>query len=271
MDSTPLVKVNNLSFSYPDANPIFKNFDLTIQSGEFIALLGSNGSGKSTLSRVIIGLVDEENITEGNVEKNGKISMVFQNPERQFVGATVEDDIAFGLENLKIPTEQMPQIINQALKMVDMQDYKQRPVENLSGGQQQRVAVASTIVLNPNLIIFDEATSMLDPDGRSRILELIKQLQIDNPKLAIIMITHNMDEAAQTDRTIILNDGEIVADGKTKTILNDINLLEQNNLQLTTVNQFKTELIKVGIDLPLKIQESNSIEEISAWLSDLNK
>lgn len=271
MDSTPLVKVNNLSFSYPGANPIFKNFDLTIQSGEFIALLGSNGSGKSTLSRVIIGLVDEENITEGNVEKNGKISMVFQNPERQFVGATVEDDIAFGLENLKIPTEQMPQIINQALKMVDMQDYKQRPVENLSGGQQQRVAVASTIVLNPNLIIFDEATSMLDPDGRSQILELIKQLQIDNPKLAIIMITHNMDEAAQTDRTIILNDGEIVADGKTQIILNDIDLLEQNNLQLTTVNQFKTELIKAGMDLPLKIQESNSIEEISAWLSDLNK
>ena len=271
MSSTPIVKINDLTFNYPVSDPIFKNFDLTVNAGEFIALLGSNGSGKSTLSRLIVGLVDEENITEGVIEKNGKVSMVFQNPERQFVGATVEDDIAFGLENLKIPTEQMPTIIDNALKMVDMQDYKERPVENLSGGQQQRVAIASTVVLNPNLIIFDEATSMLDPEGREQILDLIKQLRKNNKDLAVIMITHNMDEASESSRTIILNNGKIVADEKTDNILNDIKLLEKNNLQLTTVNQFKNELNKASVKLPKNIQESSSINKITAWLSSSNK
>lgn len=271
MSSTPIVTIENLTFNYSDSKPVFKDFSLKIDQGEFIALLGSNGSGKSTLARIMIGLVDEQDIADGTIEKNGKIGMVFQNPERQFVGATVEDDIAFGLENLQIPADQMPKLVNQGLKMVDMSQYKERPVENLSGGQQQRVAIASTVVLNPNLIIFDEATSMLDPQGRSQILKLIAQLRQDNQDLSIIMITHNMDEAAITGRTIILNNGKIKADGNTEDILNDIELLEANNLQSTTINQLKEELKKADIQIPKDIQDSQSLDQLTKWLSNLNK
>lgn len=271
MSPTPIVTIENLSFNYSDSKPVFKDFSLKIEQGQFIALLGSNGSGKSTLARIIIGLVDDQDLAAGRVVKNGKIGMVFQNPERQFVGATVEDDVAFGLENLQIPSDQMPELVNQGLKMVDMEQFKERPVENLSGGQQQRVAIASTIVLNPNLIIFDEATSMLDPQGRSQVLNLIAQLRQENKNLSIIMITHNIDEAAITDRTIILNNGQIKADGKTADILNDIQLLEENNLQSTTINQLKEELYKADILLPEDIQASQSLEQLTKWLSNLNK
>ena len=178
-----IIQIKNISFNYPEQEKLFNDFSMNIQEGKWTAIIGQNGSGKSTLARLIDGLivlksgqivVDGLTVNDANIfDIRNKIGMVFQNPEDQFVGATVEDDVAFGLENRRVPREQMHQIVEQSLRQVGMWDFRDRIPANLSGGQKQRVAIAGIIALSPKIIILDEATSMLDPRGRQNILKLV--------------------------------------------------------------------------------------------------
>ncbi len=214
-----IIEVNKISYNYPERSLLFDNLSLNVREGEWLALIGQNGSGKSTLARLIDGLlvlksgaitVDGLPVNDENInEIRNRIGIVFQNPEDQFVGATVEDDVAFGLENRQVPREQMHEIVEKSLKSVGMWQFRERIPANLSGGQKQRVAIAGIIALHPKIIILDEATSMLDPQGRNDILQLVRDLKEDN-HLTVISITHDIDEAAGADRVVILNQGQII-------------------------------------------------------------
>ncbi len=216
-----IIQIKNISFNYPEQEKLFNNFSMNIQEGKWTAIIGQNGSGKSTLARLIDGLivlksgqiiVDGLTVNDTNIfEIRNKIGMVFQNPEDQFVGATVEDDVAFGLENRQVPREQMHQIVEQSLRQVGMWDFRDRIPANLSGGQKQRVAIAGIIALSPKIIILDEATSMLDPRGRQDILKLVNQIKREN-NLTVISITHDIDEAAGADQVIVVNQGSTILD-----------------------------------------------------------
>ena len=194
------------------------NVNLDIKEGQFIAILGHNGSGKSTTVRLIDGLlaaesgdifVENELLTEDNVWNiRQKIGMVFQNPDNQFVGATVEDDVAFGLENKGIPLEEMQSRVKEALQLVGMSDFADREPSRLSGGQKQRVAIAGAIAMRPNIIILDEATSMLDPEGRLELIQTIKEIR-DQYNMTVISITHDLDEVALSDRVLVMKRGKV--------------------------------------------------------------
>jgi energy-coupling factor transport system ATP-binding protein len=235
-----LIEIKNLSFSYLEDSPTLQNVSLSIQKGEWVSILGHNGSGKSTLSKLIIGLlkadegeiiVDGVTLTEETVnEVRKKIGIVFQNPDNQFVGVTVEDDIAFGMENLCFERSDMLSKIVEYATKVNMADYLKKEPHALSGGQKQRVAIAGILAMNTDIIIFDEATSMLDPKGRDQMMEYIKSLK--DQGVTIITITHDMKEAILSDKIIILKEGEVLASGETKTIMNDKVLLNKSNLEL---------------------------------------
>jgi len=235
-----IIEINGLSFSYRENLPALHNVNLTIKKGEWVSILGHNGSGKSTLAKLIIGLlkadegeiyVDNVLLTEETVhEIRRKIGIVFQNPDNQFVGVTVEDDIAFGMENLNFERLDMIKKIAEFSKKVDMFEYLKKEPHALSGGQKQRVAIAGILAMDTDIIIFDEATAMLDPKGRESIMKYIRELNKDGK--TIITITHDMKEAVNSDKIIILKDGEVLAIGETNTILNDKETLNASNLEL---------------------------------------
>ena len=263
-----IIKIEDLTFSYNEDTEVLKNVNLEINRGEWVSILGHNGSGKSTLSKLIIGLlkassgsitVDGEVLSYDTVHSiREKIGIVFQNPDNQFVGVTVEDDIAFGMENLGIERNEMISKIQEFSKKVDMYEYLNKAPHELSGGQKQRVAIAGILAMGTDIIIFDEATSMLDPKGRDSVLSFIQELK--NQGITIITITHEMKEALYSDRIVILKEGKVVADGIAKDVLQDKATLNSSNLELL---------------LPLKLiyhmQEENiqnkEIEEILWQLS----
>ena len=226
-----MIKIENLDFKYANSDSYaLKNLSINIPHGKFIAVLGHNGSGKSTLSKILVGLYKP---TNGKVTIDGitisqktlrlirkKIGIVFQNPENQFVGSTVEDDIAFGLENKQMTRQQMQKTVLKYAKIVNMETLLEHEPSSLSGGQKQRVAIASTLALDPKIIIFDEVTSMLDPKGKIEVINIIKKIQTDSSK-TLISITHDMDEAILADEIIVLANGKLVASGDPKTILNN--------------------------------------------------
>ncbi|CAM9093482.1 energy-coupling factor transporter ATPase [Mycoplasma marinum] len=226
-----MIKVKNLSFKYSDANSnALTNINFTMPRGKYIAIVGHNGSGKSTLSKILVGLYKP---TEGSViiddivmskktlrEIRSKIGIVFQNPDNQFIGSTVEDDIAFGLENKRLRREEMKKVVAELSEKVGMGSFLEREPQTLSGGQKQRVAIASTLALDPEVIIFDEVTSMLDPKGKREVLELIREIQSTRQK-TLISITHNMDEAIMADEILVFSQGELIASGKPSEILNN--------------------------------------------------
>jgi energy-coupling factor transport system ATP-binding protein len=269
--------VHNLTYQYDDssdANALFQSFSLSIQKGERVAIVGHNGSGKSTLAKLFLGLLAPtagdiqifgETLTADNVlYLRQKIGMVFQNPDNQFVGATVEDDVAFGLENHQVPHEQMQSRIDAALETVGMQAFKNREPHTLSGGQKQRVALASVLALAPDIIILDEATAMLDPIGRDMMMQVLANLQATRPQLTLIAITHDMDEAALADRVIVLDDGEVIADGTPQHVFSQATLLQENGLDLPFASALQTQLVHA----PKHYQTE---EELVAWLLSLNK
>ncbi len=235
-----IIEIKGLSFSYREGFPALSNINLTIKKGEWVSILGHNGSGKSTLAKLIIGLLkaDKGNIFVNNMllteetvhDIRKRIGIVFQNPDNQFVGVTVEDDIAFGMENLNFDRIDMINKIEEYSKKVDMFEYLKKEPHALSGGQKQRVAIAGILAMNTDIIIFDEATSMLDPTGRESIMKYIRKLYQDGK--TIITITHDMKEAVNSDKIIILKDGEILKIGETNTILNDKKTLNKSNLEL---------------------------------------
>lgn len=234
------VSFKNVSFKYDDDSIVLKDFNLAINDGEMVAILGHNGSGKSTIAKIIMGLLE---INSGEIYINDKLlnqdtieecrnhmSIIFQNPDNQFVGVTVNDDIAFGLENKCVSREEMINRINKYLKLVSMECFGDRSPEELSGGQKQRVAIAGALAMETELMIFDESTSMLDPKGTKEVNQMIKQIKNEQNK-TIIVITHNLEEASYADRVIVLNGGQIVADGTPKEVFKQEKVLEESGLK----------------------------------------
>ena len=263
-----VLEVKNLNASYSDDQRVLNNVSFSIKQGDYVSILGHNGSGKSTLAKVIMGLVPNFN---GEIIINGlalnkenirairkEISMVFQNPDNQFIGTTVEDDIAFGLENRRVPHNEMADIVEEFANKVGMGDFLNKEPNNLSGGQKQRVAIAGVLALNPKIIIFDEATSMLDPKGKKEIHELIQKVREHNPDLTCISITHDIEEAYLSNYVIVLNHGEIARQGKPDEVLKDAEMLAKLNLKLPFIVQLREILKQKGYEVP----DNASLEEI---------
>lgn len=226
-----MIKFQNVYYRYQDTdNWVIRHLNLSIKENEKVAIIGKNGSGKSTLAKLISGLlpcekgrifIDDEELTTGNIlELRKKIGMVFQNPENQFVGMTVKEDVAFGLENQGIKREEMHLRISNILAKVGMENFANLEPQHLSGGQKQRVAIASAMVLEPSILILDEATSMLDPVGRKEMISLVQTLHEQQP-FTLVMITHDMNEAILADRIVVLDQGEIVLDGAPRELLSN--------------------------------------------------
>ncbi|GAA0055075.1 UNVERIFIED_CONTAM: energy-coupling factor transporter ATPase [Streptococcus canis] len=217
---TTIIELKQVTFSYNpnQEKPTLNQVSFHVKQGEWLSIIGHNGSGKSTTVRLIDGLLEPESgdifvdgdlLTRNNIwDIRHKIGMVFQNPDNQFVGATVEDDVAFGLENKGIPHQEMKERVNHALQLVGMQDFKHREPSRLSGGQKQRVAIAGAVAMRPKIIILDEATSMLDPKGRLELIRTIQSIREDY-QLTVISITHDLDEVALSDRVLVMKDGQV--------------------------------------------------------------
>lgn len=266
------VEVNNLKFSYDNENVVIDDISFTISKGSYVSILGHNGSGKSTLSKLLIGLLkkDSGTISIGGIELNKEnqreirrhTAIVFQNPDNQFIGATVEDDIAFGLENRVVPKPEMEKIVVEFATKVGMADYLNKEPSFLSGGQKQRVAIAGALALKPDLLILDEATSMLDPKGKREINELVDIMRKENPNLTVISITHDIEETLHSDHIIILNKGKIVASGETEKILSDKDLLEKNGIKSPLIYEINAILKEKKI----VNQNVKSFEEVAKLL-----
>ncbi|CAM3851223.1 energy-coupling factor ABC transporter ATP-binding protein [Cytobacillus oceanisediminis] len=256
----PLVELKNVSFKYDtEAGFALRNVSFTIFMGEWLAIVGHNGSGKSTLAKLLNGLHFplEGNITVGGIqlaeatvwETRKKIGMVFQNPDNQFVGTTVQDDVAFGLENHGIERNDMVQRVSQSLEKVKMAQFLDQEPHHLSGGQKQRVAIAGVIALRPDIIILDESTSMLDPRGREEVLETVRELKQDY-NMTVISITHDLEEAAKADRILVMNKGQLYREGTPEEIF-----------------QMDDELVKLGLDIPFPVKLSKMLREKGLPLS----
>lgn len=269
---TNIITVNNLFFKY-DSNQThyqLENVSFHVKQGEWLSIIGHNGSGKSTTVRLIDGLlevesgqiiIDGQELTEDNVwELRHKIGMVFQNPDNQFVGATVEDDVAFGLENKGIPLKDMKERVDQALDLVGMSEFKMREPARLSGGQKQRVAIAGAVAMRPQVIILDEATSMLDPEGR---LELIRTIRAIRQKynLTVISITHDLDEVALSDRVIVMKNGKVESTSTPKALFGRGNRLISLGLDVPFTSRLMAELAANGLDIGTEYLTEKELEE----------
>ena len=264
-----MVKTENLSFKYSRINqkteereyfPALTDLSLTIEKGEFVTVLGHNGSGKSTLARHLNALLIP---TEGKVFIKGldtsievntwpirqSAGMVFQNPDNQIVATVVEEDVAFGPENLGIPSDEIRKRVDECLEAVQMEDFKRRAPNLLSGGQKQRVAIAGVLAMRPEIIILDEATAMLDPVGRKEIMTIVKRLNKEEG-MTVIHITHYMEEAVEADRVIVMNDGNVVMDNIPKEVFRNVEELRSFGLDVPQVTELTHRLIKSGINLP---------------------
>ncbi|WP_373742487.1 energy-coupling factor ABC transporter ATP-binding protein [Jeotgalibaca porci] len=269
-----IVQLNNISFSYSeeDLRPALNNVSLSINRGEWIAVIGPNGSGKSTLAKTINGLIEADageviiggtKLTEESVwDVRRKVGMVFQNPDNQFVGSTVQDDVAFGLENIGVPREEMHERVAKAVKVVNMADFMDKEPARLSGGQKQRVAIAGIIALAPDIIILDEATTMLDPKGRREVIETIQQLKKEQ-NLTVISITHDIDEAAKANRIFVMQAGELKRIGTPEEIFAVGADIIDMGLDIPFPEKLKYQLARQGLDVPA---EYLTEERMVDWL-----
>ena len=252
------VRVNDVYFSYDSQNNALNGASFEIESGSYTCIIGHNGSGKSTLAKLIAGLLecdkgeifvfDKLVSLENLASLREDIGIVFQNPDNQFIGSTVRDDIAFGLENHLVPTEQMDEIINKYATIVGMQEFLDREPEKLSGGQKQRVAIAGVLAMQPKLLIFDEATSMLDPRGKEEIKKTIRDLHSDK-ELTIISITHDIEEAYLADNVIVMNGGKVAYSGSPQEVFDGKNNLKDIGLDIPVVEYVRDLFEAEGISL----------------------
>ena len=266
-----IIDVKNLSFRYKESQEYYDVKDITfhVKRGEWLSIVGHNGSGKSTTVRLIDGLleaesgeivIDVQRLTEENVWNiRRQIGMVFQNPDNQFVGATVEDDVAFGLENQGLSRQKMKKRVEEALALVGMLDFKKREPARLSGGQKQRVAIAGVVALRPAILILDEATSMLDPEGRRELIETVKGIRKDYD-MTVISITHDLEEVAMSDRVLIMKKGEIESTSSPRELFSR-NDLDQIGLDDPFANQLKHSLSQNGYDLPENYLTESELED----------
>ena len=266
-----VIDVKNLSFRYKENQKYYDVKDITfhVKRGEWLSIVGHNGSGKSTTVRLIDGLleaesgeivIDGQRLTEENVWNiRRQIGMVFQNPDNQFVGATVEDDVAFGLENQGLSRQEMKKRVEEALDLVGMLDFKKREPARLSGGQKQRVAIAGVVALRPAILILDEATSMLDPEGRRELIETVKGIRKDYD-MTVISITHDLEEVAMSDRVLVMKKGEIESTSGPRELFSR-NDLDQIGLDDPFANQLKNSLSQNGYDLPENYLTESELED----------
>jgi energy-coupling factor transport system ATP-binding protein len=275
-----IIKAEHLTFQYADEPagnpPVLKDINLEIEAGSFVAILGHNGSGKSTLAKHFNALLTP---TEGKfwvdgldtsdpdklLDIRGRVGMVFQNPDNQIVASVVEEDVAFGPENLGVPPAEIRERVDRALKMVGMYEMREHSPHLLSGGQKQRVAIAGIIAMMPKCIVLDEATAMLDPVGRRETVETIKELN-EKYGITVVLITHHMDEAAQADRVVVMNDGRIAADGTPAEVFRDVEGLKALGLEAPETVTLLHELRKAGVDVPA---DALSVDECAAVLARL--
>ena len=266
-----IIDVKNLSFRYKESQEYYDVKDITfhVKRGEWLSIVGHNGSGKSTTVRLIDGLleaesgeivIDGQRLTEENVWNiRRQIGMVFQNPDNQFVGATVEDDVAFGLENQGLSRQEMKKRVEEALALVGMLDSKKREPARLSGGQKQRVAIAGVVALRPAILILDEATSMLDPEGRRELIETVKEIRKDYD-MTVISITHDLEEVAMSDRVLVMKKGSIESTNSPRELFSR-NDLDQIGLDDPFANQLKHSLSQNGYDLPENYLTESELED----------
>lgn len=258
-----MIKTENLFFRYDDEKDdtiyALKNINLHVKDGEFVVIIGHNGSGKSTLSKLFNGIYyptdgkifidnldtsDEQNIWE--IRK--RAGMVFQNPDNQLVATIVEEDVAFGPENLGLPSAEIRKRVDEALASVRMSDFKRKPPHHLSGGQKQRIAIAGILAMKPKCIIFDEPTAMLDPSGRKEVMQTIHHLN-KTEKMTIIHITHFMDEAVHADRIMVMDNGEVVLEGTPKFVFSQVEKLKKIGLDVPQVTLLSYELKNMGFPI----------------------
>ena len=266
-----IIDVKNLSFRYKENQKYYDVKDITfhVKRGEWLSIVGHNGSGKSTTVRLIDGLleaesgeivIDGQRLTEENVWSiRRQIGMVFQNPDNQFVGATVEDDVAFGLENQGLSRQEMKKRVEEALDLVGMLDFKKREPARLSGGQKQRVAIAGVVALRPAILILDEATSMLDPEGRRELIETVKGIRKDYD-MTVISITHDLEEVAMSNRVLVMKKGSIESTSSPRELFSR-NDLDQIGLDDPFANQLKNSLSQNGYDLPENYLTESELED----------
>ncbi|MCT4488112.1 energy-coupling factor ABC transporter ATP-binding protein [Levilactobacillus parabrevis] len=269
-----IIEVKHLTYRYQadDPRPALNDVSFTVHTGEWLAIVGHNGSGKSTLAKSLDGLLPftTGEITVGGIQLTPetvwqvreKIGMIFQNPDNQFVGATVEDDVAFGLENRQMPRTEMLPRVKAAIARVGMGEFAQREPSSLSGGQKQRVALAGIVAIAPDVLILDEATSMLDPQGRREMLALVRELR-QTQHLTVISITHDIDEAAIADRVLVIDDGQLVNEAAPATIFAQGERLVELGLDLPFTEKLKAALRRRGIEPPADYQSAAEMEE---WL-----
>ena len=266
------VEIKDLTYSYNGVDPILKGVSLSLDKGEYVSIVGHNGSGKSTLAKLILGLlpfskgtiiINDLELNKKNLQTiRNKVAIVFQNPDNQFIGATVEDDIAFSLENMNMPREEMISKVKEYASKVGMLDYLTKEPSYLSGGQKQRVAIATALVRNPDILILDESTSMLDPNGKSEILSLVRRMKIENPNLTIISITHDIEEAYNSDKIILLHKGEIVLTCKPIELFKNRELINKYNLKVPFVVELKKKLQELGYN----VTDKNTLEELGEMI-----
>jgi len=272
-----IIRVENLNFAYPgvDDTPgvaVFTGLDLSIEEGTFVAVLGTNGCGKSTLAKhfnsillpsggkVWVCGIDTSN-EERIMQVRRNVGMVFQNPDNQIVANVVEEDVAFGPENLGIASPEIRNRVDRALKQVGMYEYREHAPHLLSGGQKQRIAIAGVIAMEPKCIVLDEPTAMLDPRGRREVIETVKRLNQDKG-ITVVLITHHMDEAARADRVVVLHKGQVALDGSPKQVFSQVEKLHELGLAAPDTVELCWELRNAGFDVPLDKLDSEECAQI---------
>ncbi len=263
--SQPILKTENLTFRYTTAEgaapTVLDGLTLSVRRGEFVAVLGHNGSGKSTLAKHFNAIllpsggkayVDGMDTCDENLllDIRRRVGMVFQNPDNQIVASVVEEDVAFGPENLGVPSEEIRARVDSALAAVGMTEYARHAPHLLSGGQKQRVAIAGVLAMRPECIVLDEPTAMLDPAGRREVLDTVKRLNREQG-ITVVLITHHMDEAAQADRLIVMHDGHIMADDSPEQVFQNVDGLRSLGLEVPEPVALLYELRQAGVDVPL--------------------
>lgn len=283
-----IIKTENLGFTYDDGDesvveiPALSGVNVNVKRGEYVAVLGHNGSGKSTFAKLLNMIltptlgkiyIDGTDITAVNFSEDDvfdirrKIGMVFQNPDNQLVATIVEEDVAFGPENLGLPREDIRKRVDSSLKLVGMTEYARHAPHKLSGGQKQRVAIAGIIAMRPEVIIFDESTAMLDPRGRREVVDIMERLNKDEG-ITVLNITHYMEEAARAERVIVINDGKIALDGTPREVFANVDRLRAMGLEAPQGNELVLELKKAGVNIDGdSLTESECVETLYKFLS----
>jgi len=268
-----MIVFDQVSFQYPHQKQVIHNLSFCIQAGEYVSIIGANGSGKSTVVKLMNGLIKP---SEGNVkykqlntkELNDinyirqKVGMIFQNPEHQTIATTVLDDVAFGLQNLALPSKEIIETARGALEQVDMLEYEEADINHLSGGQLQKVAIAGILAMDPEVIIFDESTAMLDPMGKENIFNIIKFL--NDSGITIIFVTHDMDSVLEGSRVIVLEKGSILYDGKPKAVFENMNW-SASKMTAPFVIEVREQLYKLGVSIPRSIMNIEELADFVQW------